>query len=194
MIGSNIINWIELGESMQYIDVYDKKKMIKLFNFLRILMIYNSFPTFFFIILHFIFFIQIAMLCLLDVSSENDWILKILNYFKNIFLFENIINGDISYKVAISIISGVTIIIIGCIIFLMICIIKENIYFKLPITIVNIIIILLIYYLIGPITKICIIFTNCENGIHKFMKVKCYSDNSHILISVASISFNFKNK
>ena len=175
---------------MQYIDVYDKKKMIKLFNFLRILMIYNSFPTFFFIILHFIFFIQIAMLCLLDVSSENDWILKILNYFKNIFLFENIINGDISYKVAISIISGVTIIIIGCIIFLMICIIKENIYFKSPITIVNIIIILLIYYLIGPITKICIIFTNCENGIHKFMKVKCYSDNSHILISVASI-FNF---
>ena len=68
MIESNIINWIELGESMQYIDVYDKKKMIKLFNFLRILMIYNSFPTFFFIILHFIFFIQIAMLCLLDVS------------------------------------------------------------------------------------------------------------------------------
>ena len=187
MIESNIINWIELGDSMQYIDVYGKKKTVKLFNFLRILMVYNSFTTFFFIILHFIFFIQLAMLSLLGVSSENDWIIKIFKFFWNVFLLENIIKGEISYKIAIIIISLVTIIIIGCSIFLMICIFKEQIYFKLPITIVNIIIILLIYYIIGPITQICIMFTNCENGIHKFLNVKCFSNTSHILISVASI-------
>ena len=190
MIESNIIKWIELGDSMQYIDVYGKKKMVKLFNFLRILMIYNSFTTFFFIILHFIFFVQLAMLCLLDVSSENDWIVKIFKFFWNVFLLENIIKGEISYKVAILIISAVTVIIIGCTIFLMICIFKEQIYFKLPITIVNIIIILLIYYIIGPIAHICIIFTNCEKGMHKYLNVTCYSDISHVLISFASI-FNF---
>ena len=190
MIESNIINWIELGDSMQYIDVYGKKKTVKLFNFLRILMVYNSFTTFFFIILHFIFFIQLTMLCLLDVPSDNDWIVKIFIFFRKIFLLENIIEGEISYKIFIIIISVITIIIIGCSIFLMICIFKEQIYFKMPITIVNIIIILLIYYIIGPITQICLMFTNCNNGIHKFLKAKCFGDSSHIIISVISI-FNF---
>ena len=175
---------------MQYIDVYGKKKMVKLFNFLRILMVYNSFTTFFFIILHFIFFIQLAMLCLLGVPSENDWIIKFFSFFKNVFLLEYLITGEATYKLAIIIISAITIIIIGCSIFLMICIIKEQIYFKLPITICNIIIILLIYYIIGPITQICIMFTNCEKGKHKFLQVTCFSDISHSLISLASI-FNF---
>ena len=148
MIESNIISWIELGDSMQYIDVYGKKKTVKLFNFLRILMVYNSFTTFFFIILHFVFFVQLAMLCLLEVPSQNDWIVKIFKFFWNVFLLENIITNSFSYKIGIIIISIVTIIIIACIIFLMICIFKEKIYFKLPITIVNIIIILLIYYII----------------------------------------------
>ena len=175
---------------MQYIDVYGKKKAVKLFNFLRILMVYNSFTTFFFIVLHFIFFVQLAMLCLLGVPSENDWIVKIFNFFEDVFLLENIITGAISYKIAILIISAVTVIIIGCSIFLMICIFKEQIYFKLPITIVNIVIILLIYYIIGPITHISIMFTNCSNGIHRYLQVSCFTDLSHILISFASI-FNF---
>ena len=175
---------------MQNIDVYSKKKTVKLFNFLRILMIYNSFTTVFFIVLHFIFFIQICMLCLLGVSSEHDWIVKIFKFFWNVFLLENIIQGETSYKVAIILISAVTIIIIGCSIFLIICIFKEQIYFKLPITIVNIIIILLIYYIIGPITQICMIFTNCDHGVHKYLHVECYSSMSHNLIVFASV-FNF---
>ena len=175
---------------MQNIDVYGKKKTVKLFNFLRILMIYNSFTTFFFIVLHFIFFVQLAMLCLLGVSSQNDWIVKIFNFFENVFLLENIVTGQLSYKIATLIISAVTIIIIGCSIFLMICIFNEQIYFKLPITIVNIVIILLIYYIIGPITHISIMFTNCNGGVHHYLQVSCFSDISHILISFASI-FNF---
>ena len=86
MIESNIINWIELGDSMQKLDVYGKKKTITLFNFLRILMIYNSFNTTFFIILHFIFFIQFAMLCLINVPQEDDWIVK-FSYFSRISFY-----------------------------------------------------------------------------------------------------------
>ena len=29
MIESNIINWIDLGDSIQYLDVYGKKKLLK---------------------------------------------------------------------------------------------------------------------------------------------------------------------
>ena len=173
MIESNIINWIELGDSMQKLDVYGKKKMITLFNFLRILMIYNSFNTTFFIILHFIFFTQLAMLCLLDVSPENDWIVKIFLFFKDIFLFEDIIHNSLGYKIALIIVSVMTIIVISTVIFLMICIIRDQINFKLPITILNIIIILLIYYIIGPIVNICLLFSKCSNGVHEFLQVEC---------------------
>ena len=147
MIESNIINWIELGDSMQNLDVYGKKKMITLFNFLRILMVYNSFNTTFFIILHFIFFIQIAMLCLIDVPPEGDWIISIFLFFKDIFLFEEIIKGPVSYTIAIIIVSAMTLIVIATVIFLMVCIIQGQISFKLPITILNIIIFAIFEYI-----------------------------------------------
>ena len=187
MIESNIINWIELGDSMQKLDVYGKKKMITLFNFLRILMIYNSFNTTFFIILHFIFFIQLAMLCLIFVSPENDWIVSIFLFFKDIFLFEDIIQNSLGYKIAIIIVSFMTLTVIGTVVFLMICIIRDQINFKLPITILNIIIILLIYYIIGPIVTICLYFSRCSNGTHEFLQTECFTNISHILISAASI-------
>ena len=187
MIESNIINWIELGDSMQKLDVYGKKKTITLFNFLRILMIYNSFNTTFFIILHFIFFIQLAMLCLINVPQEDDWIVKIFLFFKDIFLFEDIIQNSLGYKIAIIIVSFMTLTVIGTVVFLMICIIQDQINFKLPITILNIIIILLIYYIIGPIVTICLLFSKCSNGIHEFLQIECFTNITHILLSGASI-------
>ena len=69
----------------------------------------------------------------------------------------------------------------------MICIFKEQIYFKLPITIVNILIILLIYYIIGSITQICVMFTNCNNSVYQHLKTKCFGDTSHIIILVVSV-------
>ena len=187
MIESNIINWIELGDSMQKLDVYGKRKMVTLFNFLRILMIYNSFNTTFFIILHFIFFTQLTMLCLIDVPSEGDWLIRIFLFFKDIFLFEDIIQGSASYKVAIIIVSFMTVVVIGTVIFLMVCIIRDQINFKLPIRILNFIIILLIYYIIGPIVNICLLFSKCSNGVHEYLQIECFKDISHVLISVASI-------
>ena len=187
MIESNIINWIELGDSMQKLDVYGKKRMITLFNFLRILMTYNSFSTFFFIILHFIFFIQLAMLSLVDISSEHDWIIKVFLFFKNVFLFQEIISGPISYKVIITIVSAVTLIVIGCSIFLMVCIFKDSTPFKMPITILNIIIILLIYYIIGPIVNICLLFAKCSNGIHEYLEVECFKNSTHLILSIVSV-------
>ena len=49
MIESNIINWIDLGDSMQSLDIYGKKKMIKFFNFIRVL---TSLKKFFYFLLH----------------------------------------------------------------------------------------------------------------------------------------------
>ena len=49
MIESNIINWIDLGDSMQSLDIYGKKKMIKFFNFIHV---FVSFTNFFNFLLH----------------------------------------------------------------------------------------------------------------------------------------------
>ena len=59
MIESNIINWIDLGDSMQNLDVYSKKKLVKFFNFMRVLLSYKTFSIFFFLILKFFFFSSI---------------------------------------------------------------------------------------------------------------------------------------
>lgn len=53
MIESNIINWIDLGDSMQSLDVYGKKKWVKFFNFIRVLVNFKTFSIFFYIILFF---------------------------------------------------------------------------------------------------------------------------------------------
>ena len=50
MIESNIINWIDLGDSIQYLDVYGKKKIVKIFNLMRVLISYKTFPMFLFLI------------------------------------------------------------------------------------------------------------------------------------------------
>ena len=187
MIESNIINWIELGDSMQKLDVYGKKKMVTLFNFLRILMTYNSFSTTFFIILHFIFFIQLTMLCLVGIKDDGDILVRVFKTLNDIFLFQDIITNATSYKVAIIIVSAVTIIVICCVVFLMICITRDQITFKLPITILNVIIILLIYYIIGPIVNICLLFSKCHNKRHDFLEIECFTNITHVLISVASV-------
>ena len=57
MIESNIINWIDLGDAMQNLDVYSKKKLVKFFNLIRILLNYKSFSIFFYFILQFFFFL-----------------------------------------------------------------------------------------------------------------------------------------
>ena len=38
MIESNIVNWVDLGDSLQNVDVYGKRKTIHFFNFIRGLM------------------------------------------------------------------------------------------------------------------------------------------------------------
>ena len=80
-----------------------------------------------------------------------------------------------------------TLLVIATVVFLMVCIIRDQISFKLPIRILNVIIILLIYYIIGPIVNICLLFSKCSDGVHEYLKIECFTNVTHILLSVASI-------
>ena len=44
MIESNVIEWLDFGDSIQNIDFYSRKKLISLFRFFRLLVKNKSFP------------------------------------------------------------------------------------------------------------------------------------------------------
>ena len=185
MIESNIIEWLDFGDSAQNLDVYLKKKFIPFFNFFRILLKNKSIPTIIYILLIIVSFIQICTISLINVSSEKEFLLDILNYLKNITLLYEIITSSMSYRHTFLVIFLVIIIniILIFIVFLSNTRIKV-IYLALAINILNIII---YYYLIGPAINIFLTGTWCEGGTHKYLKMPCYKTTLHLSLTIVSL-------
>ena len=72
MIESDIIEWIDYNDSIQNIDVYSKKFLIKLFGLLRYLLQNNNFPLAINIFFLIIYFLQICTMSIEFISSEED--------------------------------------------------------------------------------------------------------------------------
>ena len=187
MIESNIINWIDLGDSIQYLDVYGKKKIVKIFNLMRVLISYKNFPIFLFLVFKFFFFLQILMLTTINVEKEDDNTITVLKYISKVIFIQEIVDNKNSYKIAIIAVSCLTLITIGCLIYLIFSIRIGKFYTSFPISLFNIINIVLLNYLIGPIMQISFMSTNCKKGVHKFLDVKCFKNIEHLLMFGASV-------
>ena len=94
MIEEKIIEWLELGDSIQKIDIFDKNNMIIFFKGNYLLTKHNNFSQNFYFFVIAIFFSQIWEINLLRCDIEGDKILEIINYFKNIFLFQYLIKNN----------------------------------------------------------------------------------------------------
>jgi hypothetical protein len=94
MIEEKIIEWLELGDSIQKIDIFDKNNMIIFFKGNYLLTKHNNFTQNFYFFVIAIFFAQIWEINLLRCDIEGDKILEIINYFKNIFLFQYLIKNN----------------------------------------------------------------------------------------------------
>ena len=125
------------------------------------------------------------MIIILIIDEKNDFIVEILMYLKNIFLFSEIIDNEEIYKKMVLIISVIIIIDI----LLMFIIIFSIQYFKphIILILINFINIIIFYYLLGPSVEICLLSFWCENNQHKILKIKCYSGKSHISKIIFSI-------
>ena len=187
MIESNIVKWIDLGDSMQSLDVYGKRKWIYFFNLIKVLISFKKFSIFFYIVLKCFFFLQIIMLNLTNLTDQNDSAIKILKYISTVIFVQEIIIDSSTYKIAIIINTIITGISIVCLIYLIISVKLNKFFMKIPITLLNLINILLLNYFIGPIVQISILSTKCENGIHKYLNVQCYSDSTHLTYLFISI-------
>jgi hypothetical protein len=187
MIESNIVNWIELGDSMQKIDIYNRSKLMNFYNLIKILISYKKFSIFFYIILKCFYFLQIIMLNLTNLTDENDTTVKILKYLSTVIFVQDIITDTSTYEIAVYINTSLTFLSIFCLIYTIISDKIGKILVKFPISIFNLINILLLNYFIGPIVQISIMSTKCSDGYHVFLKKQCFTDTTHIIFIIMSI-------
>lgn len=187
MIESNIVKWVDLGDSMQSLDVYSKKKWVKFFNLIRVMISFKKFSIFFYIVLKCFFFLQIIMLNLINIPEETDSAIQILKYISKVIFIQEIVTDNSSYKIAVLVNSMMTLILLLCIVYLMISVKIGKFFMKIPIVLLNLINIFLLNYLLGPIIFVSILVTKCTNGTHDLMGVPCYSDSLHLIFFLVSI-------
>ena len=184
MLDSNIIEWLEFGDSAQIIDVYSNKNILTLFKFLRELMKTKNFPIIINLIFISLYFIQIWTMCIINVSIEKEFLLDILNYLKKFIIIFEIINNEYTYKKIVIIFFDIIIIDLLLIIITLLTNKKINsTYFCLVINFLNIII---YYYLMGPSVDISLTSIWCEEKNHRYLKIPCFSNTRHLLYTILS--------
>ena len=87
MIEEKIIEWLDLGDSVQKIDLYERPKLIKYFQYFRSLIKYGVNSETFDIILHLIGFLQIISLSAINIDEKDDLILEVFKYFEKILSY-----------------------------------------------------------------------------------------------------------
>ena len=185
MIENDIINWLEISESMKYIDIYRRQSRVKFFKIIHIMMGFKTYGSFWYLLLTLFFFLQVMMLVINDISESSDYSITLLKYISNIFLVNEYLSNEKMYSIVILVLSILTLLIILIYIYIQISINLGKFYIRLPVTLLNYFNLLLIDYLIGPIIMITLLSTKCdENNDHILLHKKCFKEISHICVAI----------
>ena len=188
MIENDIINWLEISESMKYIDIYGKPSRVKYFKLIHTMMNFKTFGSFWYLLLTLFYFLQVMMLVINDISESSDYSIILLKYISNIFLINEYLSNESFYSIVILVLSILTLVIILIYIYIQISLNLGKFYIRLPVTLLNYFNILLLDYLIGPIIMITLLSTKCdENNEHVLLHKKCFKDVSHLTVVVFSL-------
>ena len=170
MIEQNIIEWLELGDSIQKIELYSKKSVF-FYKMNYLLSQFSHFSEFYYFLIIFIFFMQICEINISKIDIKGDRILNIIIYFENFFLFQKTIKSHIIYILFIILIvifysSAIILSILTMIIYT-----KKGIKKELLITFNSIINLLNVYYINGPSIQILLFTFFCQdsNNLHSFV-------------------------
>ena len=176
MIEDKIIEWIELGDSIQKIDIYNKHYTHILFQGYYLLSQFGQFPEYFYLLNIFLFFVQIWELNLLKIDVENEGILEILKYLENVFLFHTLVRDSKTFSILLAFTVSIYILYILLLI-INIILIKKKIKIIFFISLNSFLNILIMYFINGPSLYILL------------SSVLCYENNSIFLCSFKSASF-----
>ena len=191
MIEENVINWIDLGEAKQPLDIYGQKLKMNFFKLFKLIKSYNNDFTSLNYIFHFFNFFQLLTLSLYGIygyKEGDDYYLKnIYAYLSKVFLLSDIAKDSSIYSILLIIIFILTAFFISIIIYLIICIKKGTKPYSVILKLLNILIILEMYYLIGPIINTSLISIVCKNKKHIYLNKTSFKGVSHILALLSSI-------
>ena len=187
MIEENFINWIDLGEAKQPLDVYGEIYTVNFFKLMMTIKSQNKSFGSLDLLFQVIFFLQVLSLSLQGFSDDkNDFFIITFKYLSKPILLYEIADSFLTYIILLIIIYIITIIFIAILIYLIICIKRENKPSLLVLRFLNILVIFEIYYLIGPTINLCLSALICKNGNHIYLDSKCFSSISHLIVFSAS--------
>ena len=177
MIESNIIEWLDFGESVHILDAYSNKGKLFFFKFFKTLLKNRNYPLLLNIFFLLLYFIQIWLLSIFFFLSKEENILGRLNYLKQIIIFFDFITKENYVKIFIIIF---LIILIDFILMIFVLFSNKNRNLFFSTFIINLMNSIIIYFLIGP--AILIFLTSIFQG-NKIMNNSNYS----ILLKISSI-------
>ena len=193
MIESNIIKYVELGDSFQKIDVFNYPFLCKFFEGMKNILKYKPTNYVLFYILKIIYFLQIILTSTINLDEERikkDTFLLAIRGIKKIIYFHENINNKKNYIFVFC--CSTAFIYLFMFILLMTIFMKkknEKIYI-----IINYFILILIHYGFYPIMNTCLLSFKCENKNHIYLKKRCFKNYAHIftfLLSIISLIFIF---
>ena len=189
MIEERIIEWLDLGDSVQKIDLYERPKLMKYFQYHHLLVKHGINSESFDIIFYIIYFLQIINLSAININKKDDIILEVFKYFEKVILPYKYMKESNDLYIIFSILIWAFSIIhfilsLLCIIFLY----KKSVL-KIFYSFISLLNYILCYYLIGPIVYIALNGTKCIEGNHEYLNKKCYSDGFHLAILILNFLF-----
>ena len=192
MIEKNTLEWLDMGEGLEKLDIYKNKKIIFIYNFFKTLLRENNFPLYFYIILQSVFYFQLC--CVLfpkdnNIDYSNDYLVYIIVYTSKVFLPQLAINSFEAYRIIMIIFTILLfILIIGF--FIIISKMnndKQSYSIKYVSFLLNILLQIIINYLIGPIIIISLISFRCNDGYNKRLGVECLTKGNKIIYIILAL-------
>ena len=175
MIEENIIECLELGDSIQKLDLYKNNKNLYIYKINYLLSQHSNFPQLFYLLIIFLYFGQIWELNILKIEVEGDGFLEIIKYIQEIFLLEEIVKNNATFITFIIVLSFLSLfsLLLGIV---NVKLFNKSNHLSFLISLNSFINTINLYYLSGPNLQIT------------FSSILCYEDSKLVLCSFKNTS------
>ena len=190
MIEKRIIEWLDLGDSVQKMEIFERPKLLLFFKYNYLLLKHGINSEIADIIFILLFFLQIISLSTINIDPNKDLILEIFKYLENIILPDTIISNKKSYTIASIILWGLNFAHILLMI-LIFCFLQKRIKINILFFLLSILNYIFYYYLIGPTFSLALSGTLCSNKKHTLFNVECYKNSWHLYTTILNFIFAF---
>ena len=189
MIETQILEFIDIGDSIPTLDIYSKTRLIKFFSYFRIMNNYKTNNILFILFCKFLYFFQFLIIPLINTPEEEknaDSLIKIINYIKKLIFVQDIIIDKKSYMIILSLCYVLCLLIIFLLIYL---IFQYKNVKKYPMTILNILNFIFQHVLLFLFINTFLLSTKCIDNKHIYLNINCWKNPKHIALCFFSIIF-----